>query len=116
VERICVSFVRRLVLPSRLTAMKRRIVTLGFGAGRQKMILEDGRIPNSRGVRVALSTGYKSVEGSRRASRNGPVSDLPPETPNVTIRNCFIAVRLCVKLKHADAPDGDRRRRRRRRL
>jgi hypothetical protein len=32
------------------------------------------------------------VEGNRRPSRNGPVSDLPPETPNVTIRNFFIAV------------------------
>jgi hypothetical protein len=31
-------------------------------------------------------TGYQRVEGNRRASRNGPVSDLPPEIPIVTIR------------------------------
>jgi hypothetical protein len=33
------------------------------------------------------------VEGNRRAPRNGPVSDPPPELPNVTIRNFYIAVR-----------------------
>jgi hypothetical protein len=49
--------------------------------------LNDGRIPNSRGVRVARGTGYNRVEGNRRASRNGRVSDLPPELPNVTIRH-----------------------------
>jgi hypothetical protein len=32
--------------------------------------------------------------GIRRTSRNGPVSDLPPEIPNVTIRDCSVAVRL----------------------
>jgi hypothetical protein len=29
-------------------------------------------------------TGYNRVEGNRRASRTGLVSDLPPETPHVT--------------------------------
>jgi hypothetical protein len=29
------------------------------------------------------------VEGNRRAARNGPVSDPPPEIPNVTIRNSY---------------------------
>jgi hypothetical protein len=48
-----------------------------------------------RVVRVHVSTGYNRVEGNRRASRNGRVSHLPPEIPNVTIRNFFIAVR-CV--------------------
>jgi hypothetical protein len=38
---------------------------------------------------VALGTGYHRVEGNRRASRNGPVSDPPPEIPKVTIRNSF---------------------------
>jgi hypothetical protein len=54
--------------------------------------LNDGQIPNFRGVRVASGTGYNRVEGNRRASRNGPVSDPPPETPDVTIRNFCIAV------------------------
>jgi hypothetical protein len=40
--------------------------------------------------RVALSTGYNRVEGFRRASRNDLVSDLPPATPTVTIRNFLI--------------------------
>jgi hypothetical protein len=52
-----------------------------FGTGRQKMVLERGTNPKLRGVRVALGTGYNRVEGNRRASRNGLVSDLPPEIP-----------------------------------
>jgi hypothetical protein len=51
-----------------------------------------GQIPNPNGVRVALGTGYPRVEGNRRASRNGPVSDLPPAIPKVTVRNFSIAV------------------------
>jgi hypothetical protein len=42
--------------------------------------LNDGQIPNPNVVRVAPGTGYHRVQGNRRASRNGPVSDLPPET------------------------------------
>jgi hypothetical protein len=34
--------------------------------------LNDGRIPNFRGLRSALGTGYNRVEGNRRASRNKP--------------------------------------------
>jgi hypothetical protein len=34
-----------------------------------------------RAVRVHVSAGYNRVEGNRRASRNGRVSDLPPEIP-----------------------------------
>ena len=57
--------------------------------------MNEGRIPNLhvRVVRVHVSTGYSRVEGNRRTSRNGRVSDLPPEIPHVTIRNSFIAVR-----------------------
>jgi hypothetical protein len=51
------------------------------------------QIPNFRGVRVALGTGYNPAKGNRRAWRNGRVSDLPPEIPNVTIRNFSISVR-----------------------
>jgi hypothetical protein len=54
--------------------------------------LNDGRIPNTRVARVAPGTGYNRVEGNRRASRNGRVSDLPPEIPNATISNFCIAV------------------------
>ena len=38
-------------------------------------------------MRVHVSTGYHHDEGNRRASRNGLVSDLPPET----IRHLFVA-------------------------
>ena len=49
--------------------------------------MNDGQIPNVRGVRVHVSTSYNRVEGNRRASRNGLVSSSPtPETPTVTIR------------------------------
>jgi hypothetical protein len=46
----------------------------------------EGEIPNFRVVHVAPGKGYTIVEGNCRASRNGRVSDLPPEIPKVTIR------------------------------
>jgi hypothetical protein len=49
--------------------------------GDRKWPLNDGQIPNVRGVRVHVSTGYNRVEGIRLASRNGLVGDLPPEIP-----------------------------------
>ena len=72
---------------------KLRIVTpIRFWDWRdRKWPLNDGQIPKLSGVRVALSTGY-----NRRASRNGIVSDLPPEIPpeipHGTIRNFVIAL------------------------
>ena len=48
--------------------------------------MNDGPIPNPNVVRVARGTGYHRVEGKRRASRNGRVSDPPPEIPEVSIR------------------------------
>jgi hypothetical protein len=45
--------------------------------GDRNWSLNEGRIPNCRAVRVHVSTGYYRVEGNRRASRNGLVSDLP---------------------------------------
>jgi hypothetical protein len=41
-----------------------------------------------------VRTGYNLVEGIRRAWRNGGVSDLSPEIPDVTIRDLSIAVTL----------------------
>jgi hypothetical protein len=67
-------------------------VGLGHGDSHRNRTCNDGQIPHFRGVRVALGTGYNPGEGNRRASRNGRVSDLPPESPTVTIRNCFVAV------------------------
>jgi hypothetical protein len=52
----------------------------------RKWPLREGQIPNFRLVRVALC-----VRATTLASRNGPVIDLPPEIPNVTIGNSFIA-------------------------
>jgi hypothetical protein len=47
---------------------------LGFGTGRQKeWSLSDGKIPNVRGVREALGTGYNPGDWTRRAWRNGRV-------------------------------------------
>jgi hypothetical protein len=67
----------------------------GLARGDWKWSLNEEQIPNSRVVRVALGTCYHRVEGNRRASRNGRVSDLPPpEIPNVTIRNFVTAVCL----------------------
>jgi hypothetical protein len=51
-----------------------------------KLRINDVQSPHFRGVCVHVSTGYNRVEGSQRASRNGLVSDLPPEIPPVTIR------------------------------
>jgi hypothetical protein len=77
---------------------------LGFGTGRDtEWSLNDGQRPNFRGVRVALGTGYNRVEGNRRASRNGRVSDLPPEIPTVTIRGFCVAVCLLVSNTSAKA-------------
>jgi hypothetical protein len=45
----------------------------------RKMAL--GQISNFRVGRVHVRTGYNPGEGIRRASRNGLVSDLPPEFP-----------------------------------
>jgi hypothetical protein len=47
----------------------------------RKWPLNEGQSPSVRGVRVAPGTGYTRVEGNRRASRNGHVSDIPPENP-----------------------------------
>ena len=49
--------------------------------------LNQGHIPNSRGVRVHVGTGYNRGERNRRVSRNGRVSDPPPGIPDVTIRH-----------------------------
>jgi hypothetical protein len=57
------------------------------------MVLERGTHPsNFRGVRVHVNTGYDRVEEIRRASRNGRVSDLPPEIRNSPIRHFCVAV------------------------
>jgi hypothetical protein len=58
-----------------------RIVTLGLARGDRKWSLDEGKIPNSNVVRIALGTGYHRVEGNRRESRIGPVSDLQPKIP-----------------------------------
>jgi hypothetical protein len=61
----------------------------GLAPRDRKWPLNDEKIPNLNVVRVALGTGYHRVAGNRRTSRNGRVSDLPPEITNreVTIRN-----------------------------
>jgi hypothetical protein len=64
--------------------------------GDREWSLNDGQIPYFRVVRVALGMGYNRVEGTRRTSRNGLVSDLPPEIPNVAIRNLFPS--LCTRV------------------
>jgi hypothetical protein len=55
---------------------KLRIVTLGVARGGREWPLNDGQIPNFRGVRVHASSGYNRVEGNRR----GLVSALPPKS------------------------------------
>jgi hypothetical protein len=51
----------------------------------RKWPLNDGKIPNPNVVRVLREIGGRRV-------RNGLVSDLPPEIPNVPIRNFCTAV------------------------
>ena len=43
------------------------------------MVLDVAKIPNRRGVRAHVRTGYNRVEENRRASQNGRVSDLSPK-------------------------------------
>jgi hypothetical protein len=78
------SLASRLLRSDEKVAIRR----LGFGTGRQRMALERWTTPKLlRRTCSPLGTGYNRVEGIRRASRNGCVSDLPPETRIVPIRN-----------------------------
>jgi hypothetical protein len=77
--------------PTYSDATKLRIVTLGIGTARQKMVLERWTNPKPQRRTRSPRYGVHRVEGNRWASRNGPVSNLPPEIPSVTIRNFFIA-------------------------
>ena len=61
----------------RMRRCKRRSRIVTLGTGDRKWSLNDGQIPNSRVGHVALGMGYNRIEGNRRASRNGLVSDLP---------------------------------------
>ena len=79
--------------------------------GDRNCSLNDVQMPNFRVVRVALGTRYNPVEGKRRASRNGPVGDLPPEIPNVAIRTFSIARVLVGRcLRRRLAPRAGKRR------
>jgi hypothetical protein len=82
---------RRLILTN-ATQQLRIVACKGLARGDRKWSLNDGRIPNVCGVRVHVSAGYTRVEGNRRASRNGRVSDLPPETPNVYDSQLFASL------------------------
>jgi hypothetical protein len=62
---------------------------LGLARGDRECSLNDGQIPNPNVARVAPGTGCHRVEGNRRASRNGRVSHLPPETHTVTTFVCL---------------------------
>ena len=63
-----------------------RIVTNRVWLATENVPLNDGRIPNNRGVRVHLRTDYNPAEGNRRASRNGRVSDRSPPPLSLTLR------------------------------
>jgi hypothetical protein len=55
--------------------------SLGVWRGRQNRPSNDGQIPDFRGVRLALGTGYNRGERNRRTSRNGRVSSSPNSHP-----------------------------------
>jgi hypothetical protein len=77
-------------------------LTLGISARRDReWSSNDEQIPNFV-VRVHMSTGDNRVEGNRRTSRNGSVSDLPPETPHVAIRNLSHRCTPCALDLHAE--------------
>jgi hypothetical protein len=63
-----------------------------FSTGDRNWPLDGGQIPNPNVVRVAPGMGYHRVERNRRASRNGPVSDLPPEIPHVSDSRPFASL------------------------
>jgi hypothetical protein len=83
------------------TRVQRRKSGESSGCGDRERSLNDGQIPNTRAVRVHVSTGYNRAEGNRRASRNGRVSDLPRN--RVTIRN-FVIAKRCLKADVVCAP------------
>jgi serine/threonine protein kinase len=55
--------------------------SLGLARRDRKWPLNDGQIPNPNVDRVDPGTVYYRVEGDRRASRNGPVSDISHPKP-----------------------------------
>jgi hypothetical protein len=83
---------RRWRCPTRRRRLRRRCYSDEITANRdvtrvwhtENWSLNNGQIPNPSVVRVAYGTGYHRGEGNRRASGNGPVSEPPPENPNVT--------------------------------
>jgi hypothetical protein len=78
---------------------------VALARGDRKWSLNDGRIPNPNGVRVAPGTGYHLVQGNRRASRNGGVSDPAPETPSAKRFATFCI--LCTGGGGGDARDDE---------
>jgi hypothetical protein len=42
---------------------QRKVANSKVWPGRQRMVLNDGQIPNVRGVHLKVSTGYNPVEG-----------------------------------------------------
>jgi hypothetical protein len=56
------------------------------------MDLNDGQIPDVRGVRVHVSTGYHPGEGNRRVVAKRPRERISHPKSHVTIRNFVIAV------------------------
>jgi hypothetical protein len=71
--------------------MRGRAWVLGLARRDRKWPLNDGQIPNPNVDRVDPGTVYYLVVGDRRASRNGPVSDISHPKPHVTIRTFCIA-------------------------
>jgi hypothetical protein len=61
--------------------------------GTPKWPLNDGQIPNFRGVRVALGSSYNQCRGKSAGVAKRPREQSPTRNPNVTIRNSVIAVR-----------------------
>jgi hypothetical protein len=74
---------------------KLRIVTLGFGTGRQRMALERWTHPKRPRRAWSPRYGLQSCRGKSAGVANGGVRDLPPEIPHVTItiRNFCIDAR-----------------------
>jgi hypothetical protein len=50
--------------------------------GDRERLLNEGQLPDSRGVRVALGTGYRRVRGIGRAWRNGRGTSSPTQKSN----------------------------------
>jgi hypothetical protein len=82
-------------------SLRQESLRQGLARGDRNCSLNEGQIPNSRGVRVHVSTGYNRVGGNRRASDPTEVPTLRfvsrPSVPSLRPTRAFLWVRRRVQ-------------------